>query len=54
MEDPMEIRPGIAVPLSDVALRSSRSCGPVGMHAFVTASGVEAVFEVASSSLPVA
>ena len=48
----MEIRPGVTVPLSDVTLRTSRSSGPGGQHANVTASRVEAVFDVASSSLP--
>ena len=33
-------------------LRTSRSSGPGGQHANVTASRVEAVFDVASSSLP--
>ena len=48
----MEIRPGVAIPLSDVELRTSRSSGPGGQHANVTASRVEAVFDVAASSLP--
>jgi ribosome-associated protein len=45
----MEIRPGLTVPLSDVALRTSRSSGPGGQHANVTASRVEAVFDVCAS-----
>ena len=48
----MEIRPGVSIPLSDVTLRASRSSGPGGQHANVTASRVEAVFDVTSSSLP--
>jgi ribosome-associated protein len=52
MEDPMEIRPGVTIPLSDVTLRASRSSGPGGQHANVTASRVEAVLDVAASSLP--
>jgi ribosome-associated protein len=52
MEDPMEITPGLAIPLADIALRTSRSSGPGGQHANVTASRVEAVFDVAESSLP--
>ncbi len=48
----MQIRPGVAIPLSDVTLRTSRSSGPGGQHANVTASRVEAVFDVAASSLP--
>jgi ribosome-associated protein len=51
MQDPMEIRPGVAIPLADVTLRASRSSGPGGQHANVTASRVEAVFDVAASSL---
>ena len=51
MEDPIEIRPGVSVPLADVTLRASRSSGPGGQHANVTASRVEAVFDVAASSL---
>ena len=46
----MEIRPGVTVPLSDVALRTSRSSGPGGQHANVTASRIEASFDVAASS----
>jgi ribosome-associated protein len=52
MEDPMEIRTGVTIPLSEVTLRTSRSSGPGGQHANVTASRVEAVFDVPSSSLP--
>jgi ribosome-associated protein len=36
--------------MSEVRLRASRSSGPGGQHANVTASRVEASFEVASSS----
>jgi ribosome-associated protein len=49
IEDPMPIRRGIAVPLSEVDLRVSRSSGPGGQHANVTASRVEAIFDVAAS-----
>jgi ribosome-associated protein len=49
MEDPMEIRRGLALPLDEVVLRTSRSSGPGGQHANVTASRVEAVVEVAAS-----
>ena len=45
----MPIRRGTAVPLSEVELRVSRSSGPGGQHANVTASRVEAVFDVAAS-----
>jgi ribosome-associated protein len=49
MEDPMRIGHGATVPLSDVELRTSRSSGPGGQHANVTASRVEAVFDVEAS-----
>jgi ribosome-associated protein len=50
--DVLEIRPGVAIALSEIELRTSRSSGPGGQHANVTASRVEAVFDVhASSSL---
>jgi ribosome-associated protein len=45
----LEIRPGVAIPLIEVELRTSRSSGPGGQHANVTASRVEAVFDVMAS-----
>lgn len=45
----LPVGPDVAVPLSEVDLRASRSSGPGGQHANVTASRVEAVFEVAGS-----
>jgi ribosome-associated protein len=42
--------PGVVIPLTEVVLRTSRSSGPGGQHANVTASRVEAVFDVAASS----
>jgi ribosome-associated protein len=39
----------VAVPLREITLRASRSSGPGGQHANVTASRVEAVFDVAAS-----
>jgi ribosome-associated protein len=39
----------VAIPLSEVELRVSRSSGPGGQHANVTASRVEAIFDVESS-----
>ena len=50
MPDVLEIRPGVAIPLSEIELRSSRSSGPGGQHANVTASRVEAVFDVQASN----
>ncbi len=48
MEDPIQVTRGVSVPLSEVELRVSRSSGPGGQHANVTASRVEAVFDVAA------
>jgi ribosome-associated protein len=45
----MEVARGVAIPLAEVQLRASRSSGPGGQHANVTASRVEAVFDVAAS-----
>src|SRR4051812_41567024 len=42
----------VSIPLDEIELRTSRSSGPGGQHANVTASRVEAVFDVdASGSL---
>jgi ribosome-associated protein len=49
MADVLPIRPGLALPLSEIELRTSRSSGPGGQHANVTASRVEATFVVADS-----
>ena len=40
----------LSVPLGEVELRTSRSSGPGGQHANVTASRVEAVFDVEASA----
>jgi ribosome-associated protein len=40
----------VAVPLDEIELRTSRSSGPGGQHANVTASRVEAVFDVQAST----
>ncbi len=45
----MVVTRDVVVPLSEVELRVSRSSGPGGQHANVTASRVEAVFDVAAS-----
>ncbi len=49
MPDELDIRPGVRIPLDEVELRTSRSSGPGGQHANVTASRVEAVFDVSAS-----
>jgi ribosome-associated protein len=45
----MPITRDLALPLSEVLVRTSRSSGPGGQHANVTASRVEAVFDVRAS-----
>src|SRR3989442_15948762 len=45
----MPVARAVAIPLSEVELRASRSSGPGGQHANVTASRIEAVFDVAAS-----
>ena len=39
----------LSIPLSEITLRASRSSGPGGQHANVTASRMEAVFDVLAS-----
>jgi ribosome-associated protein len=39
----------VAIPLAEIELRASRSSGPGGQHANVTASRIEAVFEIGAS-----
>jgi ribosome-associated protein len=46
----MPVTRDLALPLSEVEVRTSRSSGPGGQHANVTASRVEAVLDVASTS----
>ena len=49
MDDPLRVGRGVAVPLAEIELRASRSSGPGGQHANVTASRIEAVFDVRAS-----
>jgi ribosome-associated protein len=57
VSEPEESRPrrllpmsgGPAIPLSEITLRTSRSSGPGGQHANVTASRVEAIFDALAS-----
>src|ERR671930_1659077 len=51
MDDSVPIRAGVRIPLGEIELRTSRSSGPGGQHANVTASRVEAVFDLHASSL---
>lgn len=49
MADELRIDERLAIPLAEIELRASRSSGPGGQHANVTASRVEAVFQVEPS-----
>ena len=49
MVDVLHVKPGVAIPMAEIELRTSRSSGPGGQHANVTASRVEASFAVAAS-----
>jgi ribosome-associated protein len=49
MEGELQITPELAIPLDEIELRASRSSGPGGQHANVTASRIEAVFDVEAS-----
>jgi ribosome-associated protein len=49
MPDELRIDERLAIPLAEIELRASRSSGPGGQHANVTASRVEAVFDVTAS-----
>src|SRR5437899_12843139 len=46
----MRVGRDIDIPESEIQIRTSRSSGPGGQHANVTASRVEAVFDVSASS----
>jgi ribosome-associated protein len=48
--DELRIDERLAIPLAEIELRASRSSGPGGQHANVTASRVEAVFDVTASA----
>ena len=49
MSDGLEVTRDVTIPLAEVTVRTSRSSGPGGQHANVTASRVEAVFDVTTS-----
>ncbi|PZR68460.1 MAG: aminoacyl-tRNA hydrolase [Solirubrobacterales bacterium] len=46
----MRINRELTLPLSEIAVRASRSSGPGGQHANVTASRIEASFDVLASA----
>ncbi len=49
MEDAIRVAEGTEIPLDEIEFRASRSSGPGGQHANVTASRIEAVFDVEAS-----
>ena len=46
----IRVRRGLAIPLGEITLRTSRSSGPGGQHAQKTETRVEAVFDVDAST----
>jgi ribosome-associated protein len=49
MADELKVDERLSIPMAEIELRASRSSGPGGQHANVTASRVEAVFDVRAS-----
>src|ERR1700742_5089082 len=49
MDGPLRVTRDLTIPLDEIELRASRSSGPGGQHANVTASRIEAVFDVEAS-----
>jgi ribosome-associated protein len=50
MDRPLRIGSEEGIPMAEIELRASRSSGPGGQHANVTASRIEAVFDVGASN----
>ncbi|HWW66385.1 MAG TPA: alternative ribosome rescue aminoacyl-tRNA hydrolase ArfB [Solirubrobacterales bacterium] len=50
MAEVLRINDRLSIPLGEIELRASRSSGPGGQHANVTASRVEAVFDIEASA----
>jgi ribosome-associated protein len=50
LPDDLRIQPGLTIPIHEVEIRTSRSSGPGGQHANVTASRVEASIVLANST----
>ena len=50
MDDPMRIGKNAAIPLDEVEISASRSSGPGGQHANVTASRIQASIDLQSCS----
>jgi ribosome-associated protein len=51
VDDVIEVNDELAIPREEIELRASRSSGPGGQHANVTASRIEAVFDVEASEV---
>jgi len=51
MSTELRVDERLSIPLAEIELRASRSSGPGGQHANVTASRVEAVFDVEASGV---
>jgi ribosome-associated protein len=49
MDDGIRVSEGTVIPFDEIEFRASRSSGPGGQHANVTASRIEAVFDVEAS-----
>jgi ribosome-associated protein len=49
-DDPLRVRSGLTIPLSDISWRATVSGGPGGQHANRTLSRVEVEFDVAAST----
>ena len=49
MDEGIRVAEGTVIPIEEIQLRASRSSGPGGQHANVTASRIEAVFDVEGS-----
>jgi ribosome-associated protein len=49
--DSLQVNDRLEIPLDEIELRASRSSGPGGQHANVTASRIEAVFDVEASEV---
>jgi ribosome-associated protein len=49
VEEGLRVNAQVVIPLEEIELRASRSSGPGGQHANVTASRIEAVFDVEAS-----
>jgi len=49
MEGRLRVNRDLSIPLDEIVVRASRSSGPGGQHANVTASRIEAIFDVCGS-----